>query len=122
MALTTSVALVLVCLKRPDACSILMIFILPILIMLIGITSPQRGSQLDATKHWYLLFLMKSWGFSALGLMVLLLLAITSLFLPDRHLRMLEGDFRSYRVQISIQSDTYPSSLPTDLGIAQGRS
>ncbi|XZE33247.1 hypothetical protein SH501x_004024 [Pirellulaceae bacterium SH501] len=37
--------------------------------------------------------------------MVLLLLAITSLFLPDRVLRMLEGDFRSYRVQIPIQGD-----------------
>ena len=73
----------------------------PAAVGIIGLTSPQKGRQLDPSRRWYLFLLVKTWGFTVAAL----IMAATALpFFPgyaDRIDRAMKGDFRKYQTVIS---------------------
>lgn len=77
----------------------------PTVVMIIGLTSPQNGRQLDPSRRWYLFLLAKTWLLTVSGL---ILVAITLSFFPglsNRVDRAMNGDFRAYQTGISFYGD-----------------
>ena len=84
VAITASLAIGLLCLRAPKAGVGLMFFVLPVTMVLIGLTSPQNGNQLDPSKRWYLFVLAKAWGFTLVWLVAVGGLVTVSPRLEDR--------------------------------------
>ena len=105
LALLASSAVALACLRSATLGIALMVCVLPISMMLIGITSPSNGHQLDPSKRWYFFVLLKTWIYS-LGILTLTaLLFMAAPSLQDRVMRALDGDMRSYRIAVSFDGD-----------------
>lgn len=104
-ALTTSLALVLTCVRSTEFGVALMVFVLPFTLMIIGITSPQLGNRLDPSKRWYFFVILKTWVFTLCGLIVLTLIFTVSPYLRDRFVRGLKGDTRRHQIAISFPGD-----------------
>lgn len=105
LALSASVALGLTCVRSAEVGIVIMLIILPVSMMIIGVTSPQRGNQLDPSKRWYLFVIVKTWAFTLVVLTLLSLLFGAAPSLRDRTVRALNGDMRKYQLEVSFPGD-----------------
>ena len=71
LALATSVALLLTIFRSVGLGLVLWFVVTPIATMVIAITSPRKGNQLDPTNRWQLFLLAKVWAFTLTGLLCL---------------------------------------------------
>ncbi len=106
ISLLTAVGIAQASLRNPIVGVSLIVFILPITLMIIGLTSPKNGTQLDPSGRWYFYVVAKSWAFS---LIVLLSFGLFCLALPnymrDRVVRAVNGDTRRHQLLISFQGE-----------------
>ncbi len=106
ISLLTAVGIAQASLRNPIVGVSLIVFILPITLMIIGLTSPKNGPQLDPSGRWYFYVVAKSWAFS---LIVLLSFGLFCLALPnymrDRVVRAVNGDTRRHQLLISFQGE-----------------
>jgi ABC-type spermidine/putrescine transport system permease subunit II len=59
--------------RSPWMC-IALVLVLPFLcVMLIGLSSPQRGQQLDPTGRWYFNFVVQTWAMIWIGIVIIIL-------------------------------------------------
>jgi hypothetical protein len=105
VAITASLAIALTCMRAPKVGVGLMLFVLPITMMLIGLTSPQSGNQLDPSKRWYLFVLAKTWIFTLVWIVSVGCLIAISPKLEDRLQRALRGDLRKHQIRVSFDGD-----------------
>ena len=105
VAITASVAIALLCMRAPEVGVGLMFFVLPVTMMLIGLTSPQSGNQLDPSKRWYLFVLAKTWVFTLVWLVSVGCLLTISPKLEDRLQRAIRGDLRKHQIRVSFDAD-----------------
>lgn len=83
-----------------------MLFVLPVAMVVIGLTSPQRGNQLDPSERWYLFVIAKAWGYTLLLLLLFGLAWIVTPFeVQKRIFRAIHGDLRRYQFEMGFRSD-----------------
>jgi hypothetical protein len=121
LAFTTSVAIALAPATSEEGGYLAIAFLAcaPFVMMIIAITSPQRGNQLDPSRRWYLFFIAKTWMF-LIGLLLSVFLFYTALdYLPDRVTRAIDGDFFKrvvgIRVLMEIDETKIDSVLQKDV-------
>lgn len=105
-ALTSALAIVASIVSFP-AFGIAALFIIPLVVLGIALSSPQKGTQLDPSGSWTCKFLTKTWLFSILLLICGVLILALSPSLGARVSRMMtSGDMRTYRVPIRLEVST----------------
>ena len=110
IAINASLALALICFRNFNLGVALLFVVIPFAMALIGLTSPQRGNQLDPSKRWYLFVLAKTWIFALILVVSFPLVGAISPSLKHRMERAMNGDFRRYEVKILLP----PTSLIGD--------
>ncbi len=106
ISLLTAVAIAQASLRNPIVGVSLIVFILPITLIIIGLTSPQNGTQLDPSGRWYFYVVAKSWAYSVLVLLSFGLFCLASPnYIRDRVVRIINGDTRRYQLLISFQGE-----------------
>lgn len=105
-ALTTALAIVASIVSFPIF-GIAAIVIIPLVVLGIALSSPQKGTQLDPSGSWTCKFLTKTWIFSILLLICGVVFLALSPSLGARVSRMMNsGDMRAYRVPIRLEIST----------------
>ncbi|MFO0942034.1 MAG: hypothetical protein U0930_14920 [Pirellulales bacterium] len=111
-AVTSALAIVASIVSFPGF-GIAALLIIPMIVLGIALSSPQKGTQLDPTGSWTCKFLTKTWLFS---IAFLICGVITLILFPNLGARvsrmMTTGDMRAYRVPILLQ---IPSSATAKL-------
>jgi hypothetical protein len=107
IAVTASLALALICLRNLDLGVALLFVVIPFAMALIGLTSPQRGNQLDPSKRWYLFVLAKTWIFALVLLVSFSFAGAISPSLKHRLERAMNGDFRRYQIVILLPTTSH---------------
>lgn len=105
VALSTAVAIVMGTVRSGDVGVAVMCYVMPICMMIIAITSPKRGQQLDPTGRWYLFLLAKTWFYAALAFVLFGMVCVLSPYWEDRMFRAMDGDTRAYQIRISFEAD-----------------
>lgn len=105
VALTASLAIAFLCMRDFEVGVGLMFFVLPVTMALIGLTSPQKGNQLDPSKRWYLFVLAKTWVFTLVWMVSVGCLIAISPKLEDRLQRAIRGDLRKHQIRVSFDGD-----------------
>ncbi len=102
-AITTALAIVASIVSFPIF-GIAAIAIIPLVVLGIALSSPQKGTQLDPSGSWTCKFLTKTWIFSILFLICGVFLLVLSPSLGARVSRMMSsGDMRAYRVPVRLE-------------------
>lgn len=106
IALTSGVGIAMVSLRNPTVGLALMLFVLPVAMVVIGLTSPQKGNQLDPSERWYLFVIAKTWVFTLIVLILSGLFWIVTPFeVQNRIVRAMRGDLRRYQFEMGFHSD-----------------
>jgi len=100
LAMPCAVSIILLSIRSPWLC-IALVLVLPFLcVMLIGLSSPQRGQQLDPTGRWYFYFVVQTWAMIWIGFLVMALAA--ALFPSLQHqLEDLTSGPKNYKQRVS---------------------
>lgn len=106
ISLLTAVGIAQASLRNPIVGVSLIVFIFPFTLMIIGLTSPKKGTQLDPSGRWYFYVVAKSWAFSVLLLLCFGLFCLVSpSYVRDRVVRAINGDTRQHQFLISFQGE-----------------
>ncbi len=102
-ALTSALAIVASIVSFP-AFGIAALFIIPLVVLGIALSSPQKGTQLDPSGSWTCKFLAKTWVIAILLLICGVILLVLSPSLGARVSRIMNtGDMRAYRSPIRLE-------------------
>lgn len=105
-ALTSALAIVASIVSFPGF-GIAALFIIPLIVLGIALSSPQKGTQLDPSGSWTCKFLAKTWVLAILLLICGVLILVLWPSLGARVSRMMTlGDMRAYQVPIRLDVST----------------